>query len=73
MPDFARTNPERPRINSNRTSNKPERSTLIQQTKRKTNLHIILQNKRRYVMKKLQYDEMNRKKKDYLTLNKHDP
>ena len=52
MPNFARTNPERPRINSNRTSNKPERSTLIQQTKRKTNLHIILQNKRRYVMKK---------------------
>ena len=73
MPNFARTNPERPRINSNRTSNKPERSTLIQQTKRKTNPHIILQNKRRYVLKKLQYDEMNRKKKDYLTLNKHDP
>ena len=63
MPDFARTNPERPRINSNRTSNKPERSTLIQQTKRKTNLHIILQNKRRYVMKKTTIRRNEYKKK----------
>lgn len=73
MPDFARTNPERPRINSNRTSNKPERSTLLQQTKRKTNLHIILQNKRRYNEKNYNTTKWIEKKKDYLTLNKHDP
>ena len=39
----------------------------------KTNLQIIVQNKRRYVWKNLQYDEMNwKKKKDYVTLNKYD-
>ena len=43
MPDFARTNPERPRINSNRTSNKPERSTLIQQTKNKPTHYLAKQ------------------------------
>ena len=55
MTDLERTNLERPRINSNTTSNNPERITqkmiffynyMAHETK--TNLQIIVQNKRRY-------------------------
>ena len=58
MTDLERTNLERPRINSNTTSNKLERITqnmffftIIEQTKHKKNLQINLQNKRRYITK----------------------
>ena len=59
MTDLERTNLERPRINSNTTSNNPEWITqkLIfffnyMANETKTNLQIIVQNKRRYVWKK---------------------
>ena len=62
MSVLERTNLERPLINSNTTSNKVNKPERITHTKKvfftlianetKTNLQIILQNKRRYVMTK---------------------
>ena len=80
MTDLERTNLERPRINSNTTSNNPERITqkwifftIIWHTKRKQTYKLSYKTKDVTYEKNLQYDEMNwKKKKDYVTLNKYD-
>ena len=70
MTDLERTNLERPRINSNTTSNNPERITqkwifftIIWHTKRKQTYKLSYKTKDVTYEKNLQYDEMNWKKK----------
>lgn len=79
MTDLKQTNLEWRRINLNTASNKPEWITQkmgfflqLYSKRKKTNLQIILPDKRHYVITKT-YNTTKWIKKDYATLNKHNP
>ena len=80
MTDLERTNLERPRINSNTTSNNPERITQIKWIflqlygKRNENKPTNYRTKQKTLRMKKTYNTTKwiEKKKGYVTLNKYD-